>query len=216
MKRSMRRHLSYANVVATLALVFAMSGGALAASHYLINSTRQINPKVLRKLKGNRGPQGLTGIPGIAIQGPAGTDGLKGQRGETGREGPEGVSSLKPLPPQRSESGVYGVGAPTSGAGGKLQESVGFALALSAPIPVANVEYTPTNTPGEHCKGVGKAPPGYLCIYTDASAGVSKPTVLESEDGKSTPGSGELGFTLEWPVTEAGAFDRGTYTVMAP
>jgi hypothetical protein len=28
-----RRHLNYANVVATLALVFAMSGGALAASH---------------------------------------------------------------------------------------------------------------------------------------------------------------------------------------
>jgi hypothetical protein len=31
----MRRHLSYANVVATLALVFAMTGGAFAASHYL-------------------------------------------------------------------------------------------------------------------------------------------------------------------------------------
>jgi hypothetical protein len=44
---SIRRRLSYANVVATLALVFAMSGGALAASHYLVNSTKQINPKVL-------------------------------------------------------------------------------------------------------------------------------------------------------------------------
>jgi len=30
---SIRRHLSYANVVATMALVFAMSGGALAATH---------------------------------------------------------------------------------------------------------------------------------------------------------------------------------------
>jgi hypothetical protein len=28
----MRRHLSYANVAATIALVFAMSGGALAAN----------------------------------------------------------------------------------------------------------------------------------------------------------------------------------------
>lgn len=44
----MRRHLSYANVVATLALVFAMSGGALAAKHYLVNSTKQFNPKVLK------------------------------------------------------------------------------------------------------------------------------------------------------------------------
>ena len=32
-----RRHLSYANVTATMALVFAMSGSALAAKRYLIN-----------------------------------------------------------------------------------------------------------------------------------------------------------------------------------
>ena len=47
----MRGRLSYANVVATLALVFSMSGGALAAKHYLLSSTRQISPKVLRSLE---------------------------------------------------------------------------------------------------------------------------------------------------------------------
>jgi hypothetical protein len=46
----MRRHLTYANVTATLALVLAMSGGALAAKHYVINSTTEINPKVLKSL----------------------------------------------------------------------------------------------------------------------------------------------------------------------
>lgn len=44
----MRRHLSYANVTATLALIFAMSGGALAAKHYLVTKTNQISPKVLK------------------------------------------------------------------------------------------------------------------------------------------------------------------------
>jgi hypothetical protein len=44
----MRRHLSYANVTATLALLFAMSGGALAAKHYLVTKTNQISPKVLQ------------------------------------------------------------------------------------------------------------------------------------------------------------------------
>ena len=39
--------------MATLALVFAMSGSAIAASHYLVNSTKQISPKVLRKLAGS-------------------------------------------------------------------------------------------------------------------------------------------------------------------
>jgi hypothetical protein len=50
MGKSTHRRLTYANVTATLALLFSMSGGALAANHYLINSTRQINPRVLRAL----------------------------------------------------------------------------------------------------------------------------------------------------------------------
>jgi len=61
----LRRHLNYANVVATLALVFAMSGGALAANHYLINSTKQIKPSVLKKLKGNKGARGVPGTKGL-------------------------------------------------------------------------------------------------------------------------------------------------------
>ena len=49
---------TYANVAATLALVFSMTGGALAANHYLVNSSKQINPKVLRAAEGSKGPQG--------------------------------------------------------------------------------------------------------------------------------------------------------------
>jgi hypothetical protein len=78
-----RRHLNYANVIATLALVFAMSGGALAAKHYLINSTKQINPKVLKKLKGNTGKTGATG--------PAGAAGAAGKDGSAGKEGAKGA-----------------------------------------------------------------------------------------------------------------------------
>src|ERR1700687_4325845 len=103
MNSSIRRHLSYANVVATLALVFAMSGGALAAKHYLINSTKQINPKVLKKLRRNQGPSGAAGI---GIQGPSGLQGAKGARGERGPggpEGPAGLSALSPLPSGTSE-----------------------------------------------------------------------------------------------------------------
>jgi hypothetical protein len=74
-----RRYLTYANVTATLALVFAMSGGALAAKHYLINSTGQINPKVLKKLRGRTGRPGLTGIEGpTGPRGPSGPGGVIG------------------------------------------------------------------------------------------------------------------------------------------
>jgi hypothetical protein len=79
----LQRSLSYANVVATLALVFAMSAGAVAATHYLINSTKQINPKVLGKLEGKNGATGATGAPG-----PGGKEGSPGQTGSAGAIGP--------------------------------------------------------------------------------------------------------------------------------
>jgi hypothetical protein len=97
---AIRRHLSYANVVATLALVFAMSGGALAAKHYLINSTKQINPRVLKALRGNKGATGPAGLPGKeglagkGLEGPAGKGGATGKEGPTGKEGAPGATKV--------------------------------------------------------------------------------------------------------------------------
>jgi hypothetical protein len=85
----MRKRLSYANVVATLALVFAMSGGALAANSYLINSTKQINPKVLKKLTGKPGKNGAAGANGA--DGAAGANGPQGPKGAEGSEGAKGT-----------------------------------------------------------------------------------------------------------------------------
>ena len=209
---SIRRHLSYANVVATLALLFAMSGGALAASHYLINSTRQINPKVLHYLKGDRGPRGFPGIQGVSIQGPDGAPGDKGARGETGREGPPGLSSLSVLPSGRTESGVFGVS--TAGAG-TISESVAFALPLAGALVSANVKYVPAAEPTKECSGPGHAIAGFLCIYTAGHTNVAPPTVSQPEHGLATEGAGALGFMLQWSATGAGG-DAGTYSVTAP
>lgn len=79
--------MTYANVVATLALVFAMAGGAAAASHYLITSSKQISPKVLKELK-TTGPRGAAGAVGPG--GPAGPSGAAGANGTNGAPGPEG------------------------------------------------------------------------------------------------------------------------------
>jgi hypothetical protein len=72
-------------VIALVALFFALGGSAVAASHYLITSTKQIKPSVLRSLKGKRGPQGPAGL-----QGPAGAPGLPGAPGAPGKEGVPG------------------------------------------------------------------------------------------------------------------------------
>ena len=87
----MRRHITYANAAATLALIFAMSGSALAANHYLIESTTQISPKVLKKLRGASGKKGATGATGsLGASGTAGASGKDGAAGKEGHEGKEG------------------------------------------------------------------------------------------------------------------------------
>lgn len=88
MRHVFRSHLTYANVAATMAVVFAMAGGAVAATHYLITSAKQISPKVLRELKGAAGARGSAGSSGT--DGAAGERGERGERGEKGEAGPEG------------------------------------------------------------------------------------------------------------------------------
>jgi hypothetical protein len=73
---SISRRVTYANVAATLALFLSLSGGALAARHYLITSKNQISPKVLHKLKGKPGKPGKAG--------PAGAPGAPGPAGAAG------------------------------------------------------------------------------------------------------------------------------------
>jgi len=222
MKR-LQAHLSYANVVATLALVFAMSGGALAASHYLINSTRQINPKLLRALKGRSGPAGPKGATGqtgpAGPKGETGKTGSAGENGEKGEQGREGSSALSTLASGASESSVYGLGAERSH-GGRLTLALTFPKPLSAPIPVSHVFYTPASTPVGHCSGPGHADPGYLCIYSSVIAGLLYPELLDPEND-SNQQTGTLGFALTWQSTEVKGIgedevDLGSYTVTAP
>jgi hypothetical protein len=87
-----RKRITYANVAMTLALLLAMSGGAYAASKYVITSTKQISPKVLKALAGKPGVKGSVGAPGAV--GPAGARGETGTAGAPGKEGPAGKDGV--------------------------------------------------------------------------------------------------------------------------
>jgi hypothetical protein len=153
--RSIReRHLNATTIVAIVALVFAMTGGAWAAKRYLITSTSQISPKVLKALKGASGKVGAAGPAGPAgpagaagagaagppgPQGPGGPAGLEGKEGKEGEKGPKGVPGSPwaaggTLPVGSTEKGAWTFG-PIEKEGSPANFLVAsFAIPLAAPL----------------------------------------------------------------------------------
>ena len=204
----MRRRLNYANVTATLALVFSMSGGAMAASHYLITSTKQIKPRVLRQLRGNKG-----------VAGARGATGLQGPQGAPGKEGQQGPAGLFPaiLPTGQTVTGVYNLEGTNSAAPG--HSYAGSAISFQPRLAAAPVvHFIPAKaTPPAQCPGSVKTPQaqsGNLCIYEDESKeaeGVSafNPSELEKE-GASPFGAA---LSLKSTAVAGGFYSLGTWAV---
>jgi hypothetical protein len=117
--------------MAFVALLIAMTGTAFGARHYLVTSTKQISPRVIRKLRGAkgtrgaRGPSGAPGAPGAAgargpagEAGPAGLAGATGPRGDTGPAGPPGdTGDTGPRGPSDAIVGFDDVGGTFNSAG---------------------------------------------------------------------------------------------------
>jgi hypothetical protein len=199
-RRSM--HVTPVTVIAALALVFAMTGGAFAADHYLISSTKQISPKVLKALQGRRGPAGAPGAQGptgpVGKEGPAGKegkagtdgengkDGEKGETGATGATGPAGQTGFtETLPAGKTLEGDWSLFASAAGSGleGTASTAVSFDIPLAA-APAPHLIPAPTEaeeekgefpTPPAGCTGnVSKpgAAPGNLCVFARESRNV--------------------------------------------
>jgi hypothetical protein len=110
-----RKRFTYTNIAMTIALIFAMSGGAYAAGKYVISSTKQISPKVLASLKGKPGTNGAQGPAGPA--GPQGPVGAAGAKGETGTAGQNGTPGEKGSQGEKGTAGTNGFNG-TNGAKG--------------------------------------------------------------------------------------------------
>lgn len=196
MLSALRRRMSVtpSAVIATVALVFAMTGGAYAANKYLITSTKQIKPSVLKQLQGKAGKTGPAGASGA--QGPAGTAGAKGANGTAGTNGTNGTN-----------------GAPgkdgTPGANGKSVEA--FTIATGEPSCEghggAQYEVEGSGSADEICNGkegepwhVGGLPKGATETGTwtfDASEATA-----DENDKVYVPIS--FSVSLRAPITEAG------------
>jgi hypothetical protein len=125
-------------IVAIVALVFALAGGAIAANNALTGKQKKEVTKIAKKFVGNyskatasakakqgkqgktgkTGPQGPAGPAGPAgAKGDTGTNGKDGTNGTNGKEGPEGKAGkdgttgfTETLPSGKTETGSEGSG----------------------------------------------------------------------------------------------------------
>jgi hypothetical protein len=235
-----RRRFSYANVTATLALAFSLTGGALAASHYIINSTRQINPKVLKQLRGETGAAGAIGSQGTAgiagedgragKEGPAGRPGASGNEGAPGKEGKEGPTGQEgapgsagpfpsTLPSGKSLKGSFGgSSAVVSESNNAVELSISYPFPLLASPAAAVVQEA--GSPTDSCPATAAAPSaaaGHLCIYVGGGHQVDTKNVSTyGDDGSRDFRYGAVVYA--YPTCKApcrGEF-WGTWAVTAP
>lgn len=217
---TMRRHFTIGSVIATLALVFAMAGGAWAAKKYIITSTSQISPSVLKKLKGRRGPAGPTGPAGPqGAQGPVGANGKEGPPGPKGPEGPEGSpwTAGGTLPSSQTETGVVSAVVP---AAEFVYAQVSFPIPLAADIEFANTEVKSVGfegTAGENCPGKAHDPqaePGFFCVYlTNEPGGV---VLTNNPEGSVLPSAVWPSGALLYAEGSAESLLWATWAVTAP
>jgi hypothetical protein len=236
-----RPRLSYANVVATMALFVALGGSSYAAVELSKGQVKKkhlaANSVVSQKVKdgsllgrdfkagelpageqGPAGPQGLAGAPGQ--RGPAGPRGAQGPKGDTGARGQQGLKgdqgnifTVDTLPSGKTLRGAWH-GSTTSASDHVAFASIPFPIPLASNVAVRTIEsgaVAPSECPGTPTSP--QAQPGYLCIWSGGN----------SENMIFTYGMADayvdyrFGAVIWWSHTEAGANEAyGTWAVTAP
>lgn len=118
-----RKHFNSSTLIAIVALVFAMTGGAFALANKngaspAASTAASKSKSKTKMLRGPRGPKGATGTAGAAgpaglagPQGPAGAngkDGTPGPEGKTGPTGPTGPTGAKGATGATGATGTQG------------------------------------------------------------------------------------------------------------
>lgn len=213
MRRRVR--LSPSVVIATAALVFAMAGGAYAASKYVITSTKQIKPSVLKSLSGKPGPVGPAGPAGpvgAAGAGGAGTVGPQGPAGGAGEHGSPGANGESVV----TKAIAVGVAACSKEGGAEFKVGGGTATTacngktgFTATLPSGKIEMGAWSVvpAGEPSNGVGTV--SFVIPLAGAPAFVyvkAKPEEAELEHcpGTEEEPQAEAGFVCLYAAEETG------------
>ena len=240
----LRNRLGVPGVISVIALVFAMFGGAYAASNPG-GGKANASKKAKKGARGPRGPKGATGAVGPA--GPPGPAGANGKDGSNGAPGPQGnpgpigppgipgeTGFTETLPSGETETGVWGGGPTSVNVEGTPYTAVSgsfpisFTIPLSAPLDESHVILVPfVGTVDEHCDdGVAPAPgpgnpeadPGYLCVFQGGAGPFvfgEPTTVTQPQGGEGAAVNGAtVSAVAPGPVLEG--VMKGGWAVTAP
>jgi hypothetical protein len=213
---SVRKRLTYANVMSSIAVFLVVAGGtAFAASQLGKESvgTKQLKKEAVNLAKINAAAKSsLKGATGLAgPKGDTGPQGPKGDRGEKGERGEPGPA-VQVLPSGQTATGVWAVSAAN---GGLAMTAINFVPKLQQPVLRANEVYETEGQTSVRCPGVGQAQPGILCVYAGwenavTFAGFLTPSKNSGEDAETS------GVAFYLNSTEAQGNARGTWAYTAP
>lgn len=185
-------------IVAVIALVFALAGGAIAAAVGLNGKQKKEVTAIAKKFAGTPGAAGANGAAGS--QGP---HGLPGPEGPQGPEGPEGLEGLQ------GPKGING----TNGTNGKSVIAVAETPGANCKEGGASFEVEGSGTKHFACNGFGAAailPSGVTETGTWAASGSRQKITTEVEGVKEEVFVGASGVIvpITFPIPLAGPLEQ--------
>ncbi len=223
-------------VVSIMALVFALAGGAFAASGGLNAKQKRQVIAIAKRFQGSgpagpAGPAGAKGDAGAAgargATGPAGAAGATGPAGAAGATGPEGSpwTAGGTLPSGETLTGAWAFGTDQN-AENLVAVPASFPIPLPTPIS-GNSHTVPIDGPAPAGCSDGtvsdpQADPGHFCVYAGAFNNADfAPTatglapIIKPDSPASAAGTSTAGAVLQFLTTEFSS-GRGTWAVTAP
>ncbi len=191
---SLRKRLTYANTMSSIAVFVALGGGAYAATQLQKNSvgTAQLKADSVTAAKVKNGSllsaDFKAGQLPAGPAGPKGDPGAPGAAGAPGAKGDTGESFPATLPSGKTLTGIWGFVAEDNGAGNHEAgaDSISFTYPLASDPAVTVVQLN--DPPPVQCPGTLDAPaaaPGNLCIFVGVNVnGDVVSTYSPTGDGK--------------------------------
>jgi hypothetical protein len=214
--RALRARLTYANVMATLAMFFVLGGGAYAAGTKLAKNSvgnRELKTNAVTSSKVKDGK--LLAKDFKAGQLPAGATGATGAQGAKGDKGDPGPLP-DTLPSGKTLRGAWGGGVTVTAGGQVFETSISFAFPLASAPTIHIIQaggVPPTQCPGTAANP--QADPGHLCVYVRVA---NNGTTVGSygPDDQTNPRFGLVLLKASANASGANNETAGTYAVTAP